>query len=348
MGLAIGPVSRFMTRSMYALLETRQSWGDVLEIGPEAHQELEFWNGSLADYSCQPIWHYPSAVRVLYSDASDTGYGGYVVEHGPCVSYGQWDKDEAQRSSTWRELAAVLQVLMGVAEKLVNHRVRWFTDNQNVARILMVGSKKLHLHALAIKVFSLSVQNNIRLEPEWIPRGLNEKADFLSRIIDYNDWMLNPVVFADIDSLWGPHSVDRFASFLNFQVLRYNSRCWSPGAEAVDSFTVNWEGENNWLCPPIGLIARVIRHAQACKAVGTLIVPVWPSAPFWPLLCPYGTYYAGFVRDIRQLPRVESLFLPGRSGACLFKDHIPNTQILALRCEFDTVRTPCMRVVGSQ
>ena len=37
MGLAIGPVCRFMTQSMYALLETRQSWGDVLEIGPEAH-----------------------------------------------------------------------------------------------------------------------------------------------------------------------------------------------------------------------------------------------------------------------------------------------------------------------
>ena len=43
---------------------------------------------------------------------------------------------------TWRELAAVLQVLLGVAKKLTNHRVRWFTDNQNVARILMVGSKK--------------------------------------------------------------------------------------------------------------------------------------------------------------------------------------------------------------
>ena len=27
-------------------------------------------------------------MRVVYSDASDTGYGGYVVEHGPCVAYG--------------------------------------------------------------------------------------------------------------------------------------------------------------------------------------------------------------------------------------------------------------------
>ena len=51
----------------------------------------------------------------------------------------------------------MLQVLLGVAEKLVNHRVRWFTDNQNVARILTVGSKKAQLHELAIKIFSLAV-----------------------------------------------------------------------------------------------------------------------------------------------------------------------------------------------
>ena len=74
MGLAIGPVSRFMTRRLYALLETRQSsWGDVLEIGREARQELEVWKGSPA------IWHSPSEVRVVYSDASDTGYGGLMA-----------------------------------------------------------------------------------------------------------------------------------------------------------------------------------------------------------------------------------------------------------------------------
>ena len=69
--------------------------------------------------------------------------------------------------------------------KLMNFRVRWFTDNQNVARILLVGSKMALLQATALKIFSLSVQYQIRLEPEWIPMGLNERADYLSRIIDY-------------------------------------------------------------------------------------------------------------------------------------------------------------------
>ena len=133
MSLAIGPVSQFMTRSMYLLLETRHSWWDNLEITLEARQELDFWVSCVSEYNCQPIWQSPSAVRVVYSDASDTGYGGYVVEHGPCVAYGQWTDHEAQQSSTWRELSAVLRVLASVAAKLLNVRVRWFTDNQNVA-----------------------------------------------------------------------------------------------------------------------------------------------------------------------------------------------------------------------
>ena len=225
MGLAIGPVSRFMTRSLYTLLNTKLSWWEMLEVTPEAHQELEFWKACLDDYNCQPIWHSPSAVRVVYSDASDTGYGGYVVEHGPCVAYGQWTTHEAHQSSTWRELTAVLRVLSAVAVKLMNFRVRWFTDNHNVARILLVGSKMALLQATALKIFSLSVQYQIRLETEWIPRGLNERADYLSRIIDYDDWQLNSLVFSELDNAWGPHTVDRFASFQNSQVPRFNSRC---------------------------------------------------------------------------------------------------------------------------
>ena len=85
---------------MYALLESRNSWCEQLLISPEALYELRFWASSIANYSAEPIWHSPGAVRVVYSDASDTGYGGCVVEHGPAVAYGQWTPDEMAQSST--------------------------------------------------------------------------------------------------------------------------------------------------------------------------------------------------------------------------------------------------------
>ena len=108
MSIAVGPVSRFMTRSLYAVINSRSSWYEKLQLLAETQLELNFWKNSITDYKNQPIWRSPSAVRVVYSDASDTGYCGYVVEHKPCVAHGQWSTTEAKQSSTWRELTAVL------------------------------------------------------------------------------------------------------------------------------------------------------------------------------------------------------------------------------------------------
>ena len=86
------------------------------------------------------------------------------------------------------------------------------------------------------------------------------------------------MVFERLDSVWGPHSIDRFANPHNLQIEQFNSRFWIPGSEAIDAFTCNWGGENNWWFPPVYLIPRIIRLAQNTKASSTLIVPQWSSA----------------------------------------------------------------------
>ena len=95
------------------------------------------------------------------------------------------------------------------------------------------------------------------------------------------------MIFVQLDTLWGPHTVDCFVSFYNKQMERYFSRFWNPGTEAVDAFTVSWNDEVCWWVPPLYLVSRVIKHAKACAAMGTLIVPAWRSAPFWPMLAMY-------------------------------------------------------------
>ena len=62
-------------------------------------------------------------------------------------------------------LSAVYSVLLSVAAKLANARVKWCTDNQNVVQILQVGNSKPDLHEIALRVFSLAVQYHISLEP---------------------------------------------------------------------------------------------------------------------------------------------------------------------------------------
>ena len=179
----------------------------------------------------------------------------------------------------------------------------------------------------------MCMANQIRLEPEWIPRKENEQADFISKIIDYDDWMLDPIIFAELDRDWGPHDVDRLADVHNKQLKRFNSRYWNPGSEAVDAFTCDWGNERNWLCPPTYLINQVIQHAKVTKAEGTLIVPAWRSAPFWPILYPDGCNPADFIKKVCELPQREGLILPTRLGAVLFKG-VPNTKVLALFINF--------------
>lgn len=128
--------------------------------------------------------------------------------------------------------------------------------------------------------------------------------------------------------------MDRFASDHNTKLVRFNSRYWNPGSEAVDAFTVDWSRENNYFCPPVYLVARLLHHAKACKCEGTLVVPEWPSAVYWPLLCPSENTFTNFVVDSMYLPMSESLIVKGKRGASLFKEGIPNTNVLALRLNF--------------
>jgi len=81
-----------------------------------------------------------------------------MVEHGGLIVNGQWSREEAQQSSMWRELRAVRLVLESFGPKLQNERVRWFTDNQNVVRIALCGSKKPILQQEALVIFEASVE----------------------------------------------------------------------------------------------------------------------------------------------------------------------------------------------
>ena len=72
-----------------------------------------------------------------------------MVELGPRISHGQWYFDEANCSSTWRELKAVDHVLRSFAPKL------WLSDNHNIVHIMQHGSRKLHLQDGAMSIFEI-------------------------------------------------------------------------------------------------------------------------------------------------------------------------------------------------
>ena len=169
---------------------------------------------------------------------------------------------------------------------------------------------------------------------KWIPRDSNRQADSLSRIIDFDDYSINDDVFHMLDFKWGPHTVDRFVCSYNAKLSCFNSRFYQPGAEAVDAFAQNWEGENNWFHPPVSQISRVITHMRACKAVETLVIPLWKSSYFWLLLCDDGKHWNAFVHDWVILPKFGHLFIRGKAKNHVFGSKDLSFSVVALRLNF--------------
>ena len=87
----------------------------MLKVSPEPALELQFWLFNLESHNGQSIWHSPSSFWLVYSDASNSGYGGYIIEHGPKIAHGQWSPGEATQSLMWRELCRVQRVLESIA-----------------------------------------------------------------------------------------------------------------------------------------------------------------------------------------------------------------------------------------
>lgn len=237
-------------------------------------------------------------------------------------------------SSTHRELFGVAEFVLAIAPLLQGGRYRLFLDNLGCVFILggvvpefavgrkhwgefvTGGSPNPALQSIALRIFQAQLDGNFELQAVWLPRELNLRADYLSRVSEmrHHDYRIRPELFQRLDSAWGPHSVDRFACVATRQLPRFCSHYFHPEAEWVDAFSTSWRGETNWLFPPAtpAAIARTVEHLCAHEAHGTLIAPLAPWSPWRAVLRPRDVW-APFVVQARRLgPPSQCLILPAR------------------------------------
>ena len=165
-----------------------------------------------------------SSSAVLTCDASQSGYGAHLTfgsDRKFCS--GMWSSFERAKSSSFRELMAIFLALKSFQSFIMGKKVKIFSDNQNVVRIVHNGSSVAHLQQIAVDIFSFCLTNSVSFQTQWIPRAENELADYLSRIVDPDDWMLSPDLFKLIANMWDPFDVDRMACSYNSHLPRFNS-----------------------------------------------------------------------------------------------------------------------------
>ena len=342
----VGPVARIMTRFLFSVINSAVSWDCYVSLTEDAISEIVFWRRNVHSLNGKVYWGAKSLpARISFSDASNAACGAFVQlqSNTDLVFHQNWSIDESAKSSTWREFKAVCLALEAFHSHLAGSNVVWYSDNQNVSSILLNGSRKVDLQRLALQAFDTCLRHRITLDPKWIPRDLNVRADLISKHVDFNDYALNDVIFQGLDELWGPHSVDRFACNYNAKLPRFNSRFAQPGSEAVDAFCQDWGSDNNWLCPPVCLTARVIKHLGLCQARGALIIPIWKSSFFWGTCTKDGVHWSDFVIDWVYLPKFQGLFVKGKARNSLFGSRSLNFDVVALRIDFSRTRHPSSR-----
>ncbi|CAC5384810.1 unnamed protein product [Mytilus coruscus] len=244
-----------MSRNMLMLISTSRYWDEHILLTSSAISDINFLHNNCDLLPSKTLFSNNFLTdKIVYTDVSSFAAACYTVETFKKVVHKMWTYEEKQKSSTYRELKAVLITLISLMKYFHSRLVKIYTDNQNVVRIITAGSMNAELQVLAIEIFNLCVQNSISIEIEWVPREENKIADFYSKIFDFDDWHISDIHFKYFNSLWGPFTCDVFADSNNNKVPMFFSPYWCPGTGGVDAFAYDWSLYNCWIVPPIKLI----------------------------------------------------------------------------------------------
>ena len=150
----------------------------------------------------------------------------------------------------------------------------------------MGGIKSPQCNSLAKEIWEWCASKNIWVIAGFVPRISKGAADQSSHEFDDNkEWMLKQNIFHKLVDIWEEPDIDLFASRLNCQINNYIA--WKPDPEAmyIDAFTVKWDKFSCFYAfPPFSLVDRCLQKIRREKSQGILIVPRWPTRPWWTML----------------------------------------------------------------
>ena len=294
-----------------------------------------FWRNNLIRSNSRVLYPYQVSTVFISSDASNHALPAQFLKEGrEYICFKNFSEYEIKQSSTWRELFAI-KLLHSFASKISNNSVHWETDNYAASLIVASGSNKEHLQTLAEDIYELTIKYFIVLQVKWIPWHKKQIADALSKYYDFDDWETTDTLLHYLNRLWGPFTIDRFAKNKNANLKKFSSKFWCPNTSQVDAFTKGRENDNNYLVPTTYLVPKAIKHLQSSKGQGTLVVPFWPSASFWPFLQSYASKdFNSYVVDFKLFTQPHQCFQLGNNKSSLIGSSKFRSYILACSLDF--------------
>lgn len=271
-----------LERQKYLALRKYQDYEAKFKPASSIIPDLEWWAKNILNTSNSLT--IPEYDLEIFTDASKTGWGACC---GSDRVNGWWKENEKHFHINYLELLAIFLALKSFAEKKRSINILLRVDNTTAISYVnrMGGVQFPHLTELSRSIWQWCEEREIWLFASYINSKENVVADFESRKINPDiELQLSDLEYKSITASFGEPTIDLFASRINAKCDKYVSWGRDPDAFSIDAFTLFWGNEFFYAFPPFSLILKCIQKIISDRASGILVIPYWPSQPWFPLL----------------------------------------------------------------
>lgn len=237
----------------------------VTHLGETAMEDLWFWATRLSQqrrYNGQPIKGPGTIEQVtVNSDAGDLGYGMHATAEEGGDQWeisGALEVDVLGESSTARELTGLIRAAAGTVDKLRGKSVCFRMDSYPAIRnLIRGGGPKMQLNLLVREWWLWCAEHKVRASYLWVERERNTLADELSKVVAQQHTLREGV--------------------------EKRVREWLTGLGEPGMGKCEWARTAVYV-PLLEHVGKRMEELRRRRKPACIIIPVWPSAPWWPLV----------------------------------------------------------------
>lgn len=273
--------TKLMERTKYLALKENDDYDQYITLPKILNDDFNWWLFNIN--ICKNPIRTGNYQLEIYSDASLSGWG--VSCSGQTAS-GQWSIDEQNKHINYLELIAAFFGLKIFADNLSNCEILLRIDNTTAISYInrMGGIQFPYLNTVSRNIWQWCEERGLYIFASYISSKENTVADAESRRVHSDvEWELADYAFRLICHRFKQPDIDLFASRVNKKCALFVSWHKDPDAYKVDAFTLSWTRFHFYAFPPFSVILKVLQKIMHDKARGIVVVPRWPTQPWYPL-----------------------------------------------------------------